>query len=353
MGVTGLNSATFSANFGPAFRGETFVSIFAIYFPSATGILAGANISGDLKSASTAIPKGTILAIFLSQLSYIVCVWFIGASVVRDAPGPGNFTEIESIMDFTCNATTTECDYGLMNNYKMMEIASAWGPLIIVGTFAATLSSALATLVSAPKIFQAVCQDKIFPGIGFFNVPYGKNKEPIRAYFLAAVIAIACVCIGDLNIIAPIISNFFLMGYALVNYSCFDSSLSGSPGFRPSFRWYSKWLALIGAIVCIAIMFLMQYIAALATLVIAGLLYVYVNRVSKPDVNWGTSLDANIYRRALSAAKEAAETKKHVKNFRPQVRILWRIWTRKCFKFRKTVSFSTETTEMIGSVSQA
>jgi len=96
---------------------------------------------------------------------------------------------------------------------------SLWGPLVLIGIFAATLSSALASLVSAPKVFQAVSKDKIFPGIDIFAKGYGKNNEPRNGYFLTLIIAAGFIAIGELNIIAPIISNFFLMAYALVNYA--------------------------------------------------------------------------------------------------------------------------------------
>ncbi|VDM73645.1 unnamed protein product [Strongylus vulgaris] len=117
-----------------------------------------------------------------------------------------------------------------MNYFQIMEMESLWGPLITAGIFAATLSSALASLVSAPKVFQAVCKDRLFPKIGYFAKAFGKNEEPRRAYVLTFIIAMCIIGIGDLNAIAPIISNFFLASYALINYACFDASFADSPG---------------------------------------------------------------------------------------------------------------------------
>ena len=83
--------------------------------------------------------------------------------------------------------------------------------------------------------------------------------------------------LGDLNNIAPLISNFFLMSYALINYSCFYSSLSKSPGWRPAFKYYSKWMALIGAILCLAVMFIINWWTALLTFAVVIALYGFVH----------------------------------------------------------------------------
>lgn len=111
---------------------------------------------------------------------------------------------------------------------------SGYEHLITAGIFAATLSSALACLVSAPKVFQALGKDKLIPKIDWFAKEIGKDREPRRAYFLTFVVSLAFILIGELNAIAPIISNFFLASYGLINYSCFSASLAKSPGFRPS-----------------------------------------------------------------------------------------------------------------------
>ena len=169
-----------------------------------------------------------------------------------------------------------------------MEKISLWGPLVTAGIFAATLSSALASLVSAPKVFQAVCVDKVFPHIDIFGKGYGKDSEPRWGYVLTIIIAAAFIAIGELNIIAPIISNFFLMAYALINYAVFASSLGKSPGWRPSFKYYNMWISLLGFLICIAIMFMINWWAALITIVVIAILYKVVD-YRKPEVRMSFS----------------------------------------------------------------
>ncbi|KAK5973234.1 hypothetical protein GCK32_015922, partial [Trichostrongylus colubriformis] len=76
----------------------------------------------------------------------------------------------------------------------------------------------------------AVCEDKLIPSINYFAKGYGAGNDPRRAYALCYAITIAIVMIGNLNVIAPIISNFYLCAYALVNYACFDAIFSQTPG---------------------------------------------------------------------------------------------------------------------------
>ncbi|NWS29786.1 S12A3 protein, partial [Polioptila caerulea] len=318
----------FAQNFVPNWRGPegSFFGLFSIFFPSATGILAGANISGDLKDPAVAIPKGTLMAIFWTTVSYLVLSATIGACVVRDASGSLNDSVAvgspgcEGLAcsfgwNFTACTQQQSCRYGLSNYYQSMSMVSGFGPLITAGIFGATLSSALACLVSAPKVFQCLCKDQLYPLIGFFGKGYGRNSEPIRGYMLTYVIAIGFILIAELNAIAPIISNFFLCSYALINFSCFHASITNSPGWRPSFRYYSKWAALFGAAVSVVIMFLLTWWAALIAFGIVIFLLGYV-LYKKPDVNWGSSMQASSYNMALSYSVGLSEVDEHIKNYR-------------------------------------
>ncbi|KAK7152036.1 hypothetical protein R3I94_008390 [Phoxinus phoxinus] len=324
----------FAENFVPGWRGPegSFFGMFSIFFPSATGILAGANISGDLKDPNIAIPRGTMLAIFWTTISYLIISATIGSCVVRDASGSMNDT-ISSLSgeclgigcnygwDFSECINNKTCPFGLSNNYQTMSLVSAVAPLISAGIFGATLSSALACLVSAPKVFQCLCKDNLYPGIGFFGKGYGKNNEPLRSYLLAYIIAICFILIAELNTIAPIISNFFLCSYALINFSCFHASITNSPGWRPTFRFYSKWLSLLGAVVSVIIMFLLTWWAALIAIGIIIFLLGYV-LYKKPDVNWGSSMQASSYNMALSQCVGLNQVEDHIKNYRPQCLVL-------------------------------
>uniref|UniRef100_A0A3Q2VYM5 Solute carrier family 12 member 3 n=1 Tax=Haplochromis burtoni TaxID=8153 RepID=A0A3Q2VYM5_HAPBU len=326
----------FAANFVPDWRGPggSFFGMFSIFFPSATGILAGANISGDLKNPAVAIPRGTLLAIFWTTVSYLIISATIGSCVVRDASGVLNDTlspssAVEDCVgtacqygwDFTGCINNKTCVYGIHNYYQSMSMVSAFGPLITAGIFGATLSSALACLVSAPKVFQCLCKDQLYPLIGFFGKGYGKNNEPIRGYLLTYIIAACFILIAELNTIAPIISNFFLCSYSLINFSCFHASITNSPGWRPSFRFYSKWLSLLGAICSVVIMFLLTWWAALIAFGVVFILLAYT-LYKKPDVNWGSSVQASSYNMALSRCAGLNSVEDHVKNYRPQCLVL-------------------------------
>nr|AIF76153.1 Na-K-Cl cotransporter 2 [Epinephelus lanceolatus] len=333
QGIFNYDSKIFLENFPPDFREkQSFFSVFAIFFPAATGILAGANISGDLRDPQGAIPKGTLLAILITGVTYLGVALCVSACVVRDATG--NLTSIiNSTFETSCNGSAVaacelgydfsscaveKCKYGLMNNNQVMTLVSGYGPLIIAGTFSATLSSALASLVSAPKVFQALCKDNIYKILHFFAKGYGKNNEPIRGYILTFIISVAFILIGNLNTIAPIISNFFLASYALINFSCFHASYAKSPGWRPAYKYYNMWLSLVGALLCCVVMFVINWWAALLTYGIEILLYIYVT-VKKPDVNWGSSTQAVTFVSAVSNALSLSGVEDHVKNFRPQI----------------------------------
>ncbi|KRZ44144.1 Solute carrier family 12 member 1 [Trichinella pseudospiralis] len=302
-GFTGYSWETFMKNLLPEFRGETFFSLFSIYFPAATGVMAGANISGDLKNAHNAIPKGTLLAILITSSVYCVCILATGFTCLKDASGVLDDLKMGTLSN--C-AASENCTYGLLNYFQVMEMQSAFSPLITAGVFAASLSSALSSM--------ALCNDNLFPYIRYFGRGYGRNNEPRPAYMLTFLIACCVIAIGDLNIIAPIISNFFLASYALINYACFDASYSQSLGFRPAFKYYNMWLSLCGALLCLGVMIVINWWATLVTVAVILILYIYLLR-RKPNVNWGSSGQAHALRNALNAMYRLDNTEEHVKNY--------------------------------------
>ncbi|XP_060526169.1 bumetanide-sensitive sodium-(potassium)-chloride cotransporter [Cylas formicarius] len=323
QGFTGFNATVWEANWAPQYRdseGESydFFKVFAIFFPSVTGIQAGANISGDLKDPATAIPKGTFLALLITMLSYALFMLFAGGAAMRDASG--NTADLINGTVANC-AVGGKCDWGLFNNYQMMTIMSSWEPLIYAGCWAACLSTALTNLLSVPRLIQALGIDQIYPGLIYFSKGYGKAGEPYRGYVLTFFVSVAFLLIGELNAIAPLISNFYLASYALINFCTFHAALIKPLGWRPTFKYYNLWLSLFGFIACVVIMFLINWKTSLITfIVILGLYLVVVYR--KPDVNWGSSTQAQTYKTALSTAQKLNNVGEHVKNYKPQVLVL-------------------------------
>ncbi|KAK5649405.1 hypothetical protein RI129_000434 [Pyrocoelia pectoralis] len=323
QGFTGFSAEVLKENWYPAYRKQDgipydFFQVFAVFFPSVTGIQAGANISGDLKDPASSIPKGTLLALLISMISYATFVLFAGAAAMRDASGSvidlANNTLTSCVSDFSCN-------FGLFNSYSVMQLMSSWGPFIYAGCFAATLSTALTNLLSVPRLIQALGIDRIYPGLIFFSKGYGKSGEAYRGYVLTFFVAAAFILIADLNAVAPLISNFYLASYALINFCTFHAALIKPLGWRPTFRYYNTWLSLAGFFMCVIIMFLINWLSSLITFIVILALYLIVV-YRKPDVNWGSSTQAQTYKTALTTSHRLINIGEHVKNYQPQILLL-------------------------------
>jgi hypothetical protein len=166
-----------------------------------------------------------------------------------------------------------------------------------------------------------------------------KDGEPIRAYFATYVIALCCVFIGHLNVVAPLITQFFLGTYAAISFACFGMSISHSPGWRPSFKFYSKYTALLGGIVCSIIMLLSHLEYAVVAIIIATLIFLYI-RHNKPNVNWGLAFESRAKYKANESALRLFQYGDHVKNFQPSFLVLCKdIWNQENLETQALIEY--------------
>ncbi len=270
--------------------GISFWVAFAIFFPACTGITAGANMSGDLKNPEKSIPNGTLMAIAFTAVIYVVQMILVaGAS-------PRGDLKVDSFMAL-----------------KSMSLLS---PLILLGVFAATLSSALGSFLGAPRILQAMGRDGLMRVLTYFAKGEGASDEPQRATVLTFVIAFIIIWAGDLNAVAEIISMFFLIAYGTINLSAFVESKGGNPSFRPQFRLFHWSTALAGAIGCGVAMMKINDTYALIALGLSSVIYFYLKK-KDIETSYGDAKRGYIFRGVRNGLRLLEGTKAHPKNWRP------------------------------------
>ena len=221
--------------------------VFAIFFPAVTGFTAGIAMSGDLKDPKNSIPKGTLLAIGVGLIVYLVLAVFIA---------------------YTIDSEVLKSDYNIL-----MKIAF-FAPAVIAGVWGATLSSALGGILGGPRILQAMSVDKVTPR--FFAKGRGENNEPVNALLLVFLIAEAGILIGELDVIARVVSMFYLTAYGFINLSYFLESWA-NPDFQPTFK-IKRWIGLVGFVACFGVMFKLDMIAMIGALAVIGGLYFMLQR---------------------------------------------------------------------------
>jgi potassium/chloride transporter 4/5/6 len=173
------------------------------------------------------------------------------------------------------HCSNCSCRFGESIGGGLIVAQFAWPSqwVILIGAFLATLGAGLQSLTSAPRLLHAVASDEIVPFLRFFSVA-SSNGEPRRALILTACITECGILLGNLDLIAPIITmyvpyhllkpalshwligpkvslnkglvvvyslvvyRFLLMCYTFVNVATLLQTLMKAPSWRPRFRFY-------------------------------------------------------------------------------------------------------------------
>ncbi|MEX0660331.1 MAG: amino acid permease [Balneolaceae bacterium] len=272
---------------------EGFWIVFAVFFPAVTGIMAGVNMSGDLKDPAISIPNGTFAAIGVGYVIYMV---------------------LPIILATRADALT------LIEDPLIMRKIAYWGDAILIGVWGATLSSAMGSILGAPRVLQALARDGVLPRwLKWLGRGEGDDDTPRIGTLLTLIIALIAVFMGDLNVIAPILSMFFLTTYAVLNIAAGTERLLGSPSFRPKFKVH--WIfSLVGAFGCISVMFLINAFATGVALLFVALIFIWLES-RELKTTWG-DVRKGIWMAMARGALMRLNKDKEEKTWRPHPLVL-------------------------------
>ncbi|MDY6856304.1 MAG: amino acid permease [Thermodesulfobacteriota bacterium] len=273
------------------FNNAPFWVVFAIFFPAVTGIGAGAAMSGDLRDPRKSLPIGILSAIGISMIIYITVAYWLDRYATSEA---------------------------LLQNYAIMMDVSRWRMFLIAGIFGATLSSALGSIVGAPRTLMALGEDKVVP-FAKILARRSKNGEPRYATLFTGIAIEVSLLFGELNTIAPLLTMFFLITYGAINLAVLVEKRIGIPSFRPSFN-IPLMVPLVGGLWCLITMFLInQEFAAVAIVFILAVYGIQVKR--RLTVRWGDVRSGLFNAIAEWAAKMSIRMPQHAKSWKPNLMI--------------------------------
>jgi amino acid transporter len=274
---------------------KDFFFVFAIVFPAFTGMTAGVGLSGELKKPSRSIPVGTTAATLTGMVIYVFVIYKLASSASSE---------------------------DLISNQLIMAKIAVGGSIIIpLGLAASTLSSAIGSVMVAPRTLQALARDSAFPYSrlnAWLAASRKKDGEPVNASLVTITIALVFVSVGSVNAVAQIISMFFMVTYGSLCLISFLNHFGSSPSYRPSFksRWY---LSLMGFIIALWVMFKINSAYAVGSIIIMVLIYSYINYYHR-ERHGLESLFANALfqmNRNLMVYLQKSGSKKKEKEWRP------------------------------------
>jgi len=272
---------------------ESFWVIFAVFFPAVTGIMAGVNMSGDLKNPSKAIPIGTFLAVGVGYVIYMAIPIVIASRA-----------DAQSLID----------------DPLIMRKISFWGDSILLGVWGATLSSAIGSMLGAPRVLQALARDRVLPKyLSWLGKGSKEDDSPRVGTYFTLGIALIAVYFGDLNLIAPVLTMFFLATYGMLNISSALENAIGSPSFRPSFKVH--WgFSLTGSLGCATVMFLINPVATVIAISFLTIVFLWLEH-REMKTTWG-DVRQGIWMSLIRIGLINLSGKMDPKNWRPHILVL-------------------------------
>jgi len=252
--ITGFSWDTFQGNlYPPKYGNETFQLAFASLFPGFTGVISGANLSGDLKNPVLSITRGTLFAVITAFLLY-VAESFVAASSVPN-------TTLSSDVD------------GILQNIVDKTIQF---PIAYIGILCTTLSSALSYMLGAPRLVEAMANDGLIPKV--LGAQHGRANEPALALLITTILVVCIIMTGELNLLTPVVTAIFLLTFCMINVVCVSMTCATANKTRKvKFRCYSPWTALFGALLSFVAMIFCATSEALAIVALIGVVVCLLN----------------------------------------------------------------------------
>ena len=267
-----------------------FWNVFAVFFPAVTGIMAGVNLSGDLRDPGRSIPRGTLFAVGVGYLIYMIIPFFLDRWATPEQ---------------------------LIPDPLIMRRMAFWGDVILLGVWGATLSSAVGSILGAPRVLQALARDGVLPpAFRFLGKGSGPDDEPRIGTAVTFGVALTAVLLGDLNFIAPVLTMFFLTTYGVLNIAAGLERFLGNPSFRPEFKVHWGW-SLLGALGCVGVMFLINPAATTAATIIVTVIFLWLERQELHSA-WG-DVRRGIWMNLTRAGLLRLDARPDAKNWRPHL----------------------------------
>ncbi|XP_054884071.1 solute carrier family 12 member 9 isoform X2 [Poeciliopsis prolifica] len=272
----------------------SFATVFAVMFNGCTGIMAGSNMSGDLKNPSFSIPRGTITAVIFTYIIYNLLSIMVACS---------------------CDRVLLQRDYSFLRDINI------WQPFVIIGVYSSTISASMSNLIGASRILYALAKDDLFGKVLCLAKKTSRSGNPWIAVLMSWFLVQLVLFSGKLNTIASIVTIFFLLVYAAVDLACLALEWASAPNFRPTFRYFTWHTCILGIIGCAVMMFLINAIYASASIAFMLLLLLLIHYLS-PTSSWGYISQALIFHQVRKYLLMLDVRKDHIKFWRPQILLM-------------------------------